>query len=68
MRSKLIFIVAAIGLTLALISAYIAGKQPAPLPPAFNPAANPYPKGIYAQGIIESSQALGENINIYPEV
>ncbi len=26
------------------------------------------PKGIYAEGIIESSQAQGENINIYPEV
>jgi HlyD family secretion protein len=53
---------------LALVSAFIAGQQPKPLPPAFNPAANPYAKGIYAQGIIESSQALGENINIYPEV
>ncbi len=68
MRSKLIFIVSGIGLMLALISAYIAGQQPKPLPPAFNPAANPYAKGIYAQGIIESSQPIGENINIYPEV
>src|SRR5450631_3066484 len=68
MRSKLIFIVSGIGLMLALISAFIAGKQPTPLPPAFNPAANPYANGIYAQGIIESSQAHGENINIYPEV
>lgn len=68
MRSKIIFIVSGIGLFLALVSAYIAGKQPLPLPPAFNPAANPYAKGIYAQGIIESNQALGENINIYPEV
>jgi HlyD family secretion protein len=68
MRSKIIFIVSGIGLILALTSAYMAGKQPSPLPPAFNPAANPYAKGIYAQGIIESNQALGENINIYPEV
>jgi HlyD family secretion protein len=68
MRSKIIFIVSGIGLALALVSAFIAGQQPKPLPPAFNPAANPYAKGIYAQGIIESSQALGENINIYPEV
>ncbi|MGD0490932.1 MAG: biotin/lipoyl-binding protein [Steroidobacteraceae bacterium] len=68
MRSKIIFIVSGIGLVLALVSAFIAGQQPKPLPPAFNPAANPYAKGIYAQGIIESSQALGENINIYPEV
>ncbi|MGO9514682.1 MAG: HlyD family secretion protein [Steroidobacteraceae bacterium] len=68
MRSKIIFIVAGVGLVLALISAYLAGEQPAQLPPAFNPAANPYAKGIYAQGIIESSQPLGENINIYPDV
>ena len=46
----------------------IAGQQPKALPPAFNPAANPYAKGIYANGIIESVQAQGENINIYPEV
>ena len=68
MRSKIIFIVSGIGLVLALISAYLAGQEPKPLPPAFNPAANPYAKGIYAQGIIESAQAHGENINIYPEV
>ena len=68
MRSKLIFLVSGVGLILALVSAYISGQQPTPLPPAFNPAANPYAKGIYAEGIIESSQALGENVNIYPEV
>jgi HlyD family secretion protein len=68
MRSKVIFIVSGIGLTFALISAFIAGQQPKALPPAFNPAANPYTKGIYANGIIESVQAQGENINIYPEV
>jgi HlyD family secretion protein len=68
MRSKLIFIVSGIGLILALASAYLASQQPRALPPAFNPAANPYAKGIYAQGIIETVQAHGENINIYPEV
>jgi HlyD family secretion protein len=68
MRSKVVFIVSGIGLLFALISAFIAGQQPKALPPAFNPAANPYAKGIYANGIIESVQAQGENINIYPEV
>jgi HlyD family secretion protein len=68
MRSKLTFLVSGVGLILALVSAYISGQQPSPLPPAFNPAANPYAKGIYAEGIIESSQAHGENVNIYPEV
>jgi HlyD family secretion protein len=64
----MIFVVSGIGLALALISAFISGRQPAPLPPAFSPAANPYGKGIYAEGIIESDQAHGENVNVYPEV
>jgi HlyD family secretion protein len=51
-----------------LLSAYIYSSPKIPLPPAFNPAANPYEKGIYANGIIESYQTHGENINIYPEV
>lgn len=68
MRSKLIFIVAGIGLLLALFSAFISSEQPPAQKPVFNPAANPYARGIYAQGIIESAQDHGENINIYPEV
>ena len=44
-----------------------ASRQP-PLPPAFTPPTNPYPNGIYAEGILESDQPSGENINVYPEV
>jgi HlyD family secretion protein len=51
-----------------LIGAYLYGLHAAPQAPAFNPAANPYAKGIYAEGIVESYQNNGENINIYPEV
>ncbi|MGO9930277.1 MAG: HlyD family secretion protein [Steroidobacteraceae bacterium] len=68
MRSKIIFIVSGVGLLLALVSAYLASGQPKPLPPAFNPAANPFARGVYAEGIIESAQPHGANINIYPEV
>ena len=68
MRNKVIFILAIIGLVVGLVSAYIFGIEKKPQPPAFNPASNPYGKGIYANGIIESYQANGENINIYPEV
>lgn len=68
MRSKVIFIVAGIGLLLALVSAWIASQQPKAQPPVFSPAANPYPNGIYAEGIVESAQPQGENINIFPEV
>jgi HlyD family secretion protein len=47
---------------------YLYGIQKKPQPPVFNPAPNPYARGIYANGIIESYQSNGENINIYPEV
>ena len=68
MRNKVIFILSIIGLLIGLVSAYIFGIEKKPQPPAFSPASNPYAKGIYANGIIESYQANGVNINIYPEV
>src|SRR5690242_9255174 len=68
MRNKVIFVVSAFGLVLALVSAFIFSRQPAAQPPLFKPAANPYARGIYSNGMIESDQAQGANINIYPEV
>ncbi len=68
MRNKIIFGAAIVGLLIGIVSAYIFGIEKKPQPPAFTPASNPYPKGIYANGIIESYQKSGENINIYPEV
>ena len=68
MKTKLIFVLAALGLFLGLYSAFVYSKQPPTQPPAFAPAANPYDKAFYANGIVESSQALGSNINMYPEV
>ena len=68
MRSKLVFMLSGLGLALAIISAAISSQQPQAQPPVFNPAANPFSNGIYATGIVESSQSQGENINIYPEV
>ncbi len=68
MRERVIFILSAVGLAVALVSAFIFSQQPAAEAPVFKPAANPYPKGVYANGIIESEQTQGENINIYPEV
>ena len=56
------------GILAGLVSAYLYGVEKKPLPPAFEPASNPYVKGIYANGIIESYQSNGANINIYPEV
>jgi len=68
MRNRIVFVISAAGLLLALVSAFIFSEQPKVPPPLFNPAANPYPRGIYSEGMIESAQAQGSNINIYPEV
>ncbi|MGC1455924.1 MAG: biotin/lipoyl-binding protein [Nitrospirota bacterium] len=68
MRNKIIFIAAIIGLLIGIVASYISGIEKKPQPPAFNPASNPYTKGIYAEGIVESYQQNGANINIYPEV
>ena len=68
MRNKILFALAILGLVGGLASAYVYGIRKKPLPPAFNPAQNPYAKGIYANGIIESYQSNGANINIFPEV
>ena len=68
MRNKLLITLAVIGILAGFVSAYIYGIKTKAQTPAFTPASNPYEKGIYANGIIESPQTIGENINIYPEV
>lgn len=68
MRSRPIFLLSGLGAALAIASALFFSQQPKAQPPVFNPAANPYGKGIYANGIVESEQSQGENITIYPEV
>lgn len=68
MNSKWIFGIAAAGITIGLISAYVlGGKQPVQ-PPVFAPVASPYPSAIYTNGMIESEQAQGANVNVFPEV
>ncbi len=68
MKNKILFSLAIIGILVGLLAAYIYGIEKKPLPPVFNPASNPYAKGIYAEGMVESYQNNGENTNIYPEV
>jgi HlyD family secretion protein len=68
MKNKWLFILSVIGLIAACYAAYFSTLTKAALPPVFPPASNPYPEGIYAEGIVESAQSSGENINIYPEV
>lgn len=69
MRNNNVLIIAAVvGALLGLIAAGIFAIRPHAQPPAFAPSANPYARGIYADGIIESNQANGQNVNLYPEV
>jgi HlyD family secretion protein len=65
---KLIFTLSILGLLAGGVTAYLSAIVQPPLPPAFNPPMNPYPQGIYAEGMVESEQPSGENINVYPEV
>jgi HlyD family secretion protein len=65
---KILFAMSFLGLLAGCVGAYLFGVTQPPLPPAFTPPTNPYPSGIYAEGIVESDQPSGENINIYPEV
>jgi len=68
MKNRFIFIFATLGILAGIATAYVFGIKKPSLPPAFDPAANPYVSGIYAEGIIESAQTSGENTNMYPEV
>lgn len=65
---KLLFLLSFIGLLAGGFAAYVSAIVQPPLPPAFSPPTNPYPQGIYAEGVVESEQPSGENINVYPEV
>jgi HlyD family secretion protein len=68
MKNKIIIIISFIGILGGIASAILSSFAAPALPPAFSPAENPYSSAIYAEGIVESAQSSGENINIYPEV
>jgi HlyD family secretion protein len=68
MKNKWLFVLSFIGILVAAYIAYFATITKAAEPPVFNPTADPYAHGIYAEGIIESAQSSGSNINMYPEV
>jgi len=68
MRYKLLFSLAFAGILAACVAAHLFSIEKPALPPAFDPPSNPYTTGIYAEGIVESAQSSGENINVYPEV
>lgn len=67
MKIKAIIIIAIIGIMAGIVSAQLSNKKVQPQPP-LSISYNPYEKGIYATGILESRQVNGSNVNIFPEV
>ena len=68
MGNKIIFTLAIVGILAGLVAAFFFGRARVAQPPVFKPVSNPYDSAIYANGIVESDQPNGENINIFPEV
>ena len=68
MRNRIIFALSILGIVAGLVAAWFFGIERKAQPPAFTPVSSPYAAAIYANGIIESDQAGGSNITIYPEV
>ena len=66
--NKIIFTIAILGILAGLVAAYIFGTERKAQPPVFKPVANPFASAIYANGMIESDQPSGANLNIFPEV
>ena len=66
--NKILFAIATLGILAGLVAAYFFGLERKAQPPVFKPISNPYDSAIYANGMIESDQPGGENINIFPEV
>jgi len=68
MKNKVLFVLSVVGILAGSAAAYYFSITRPALPPVFSPASDPYVSGIYAEGIVESVQTSGENINTYPEV
>ncbi|MBR8313993.1 biotin/lipoyl-binding protein [Burkholderia dolosa] len=68
MKHRLVFAVAVTGFVASVATAWFYSRQEPPQPPVFKPAANPYARGVYANGIVESEQPAGANVNVYPDV
>lgn len=68
MKNRVLFGLSAAGVACGMVGAWLSGRVPAAQPPLFEPVRNPYAAAIYTNGIVESAQANGQNINIYPEV
>ncbi len=67
MSIKPLFGIAIVGIIAGIISVIVYNEKIVSQPP-IAVSYNPYENGIYATGIVESFQANGSNVNIYPEV
>ncbi|MCE0910235.1 MULTISPECIES: biotin/lipoyl-binding protein [Pseudomonas] len=68
MKRPWLLALATLGAMAGLIAAFLFARTPHPLPPAFPPASSSFQAAIYANGIIESEQAGGSDIVIFPQV
>jgi len=66
--NRMLFVLAGVGVVAGVTAAIALNRHPAPQPAMFDPVKNPYAQGIYANGIVESDQPHGSNVNVYPEV
>ena len=67
MKPKLLFGLALLGIVAGVVSAYVYSRK-LPTQPPLAVSRDPYPTGIYAEGIVQSEQPSGDDINIYPQV
>jgi HlyD family secretion protein len=67
-RNYFIFALSIAGILAGLAAAYLMGLERKTPPAVFQPVSNPYESAIFANGMIESDQPSGVDINIYPEV
>ncbi|MHB1872947.1 MAG: efflux RND transporter periplasmic adaptor subunit, partial [Steroidobacteraceae bacterium] len=67
MRQKLLFTIALLGVVAGVISAYVYGLT-LPTQSPLSVSRDPYPKGFYAEGIVQSAQSSGDDVNVYPQV
>lgn len=67
MRQRLLFVVAILGIIAGLTSAYVYQRK-LPTQPPLAVSRDPFSAGVYAEGIVQSEQASGDDVNVYPEV
>ncbi|MGH9342406.1 MAG: HlyD family secretion protein [Terriglobia bacterium] len=68
MKLKILFVFALIGIVASGVAVRSFSREHPSPPPLHRPSSDPYAHGIYADGIVESEQSSGENIDVFPDV